>query len=350
MLVIRSLILWVTTDCNLFCRYCYARGGERSEYMSPQVARRAIDLVSQSGQPFKIQFSGGEPVLNLELIADIVDYCADLSVRFQIQTNATLVTPSLAAHLRELDVAVGVSLDGIPEVNDRLRVFPDGSGSSGAAISGIQSFAEIGTTVGMTCVLTRENAVELPQLVTLAAYLGNVYGISIDILRPVGRAVDENLAHAHPAQAARAVRQAAQQADALAAIGGTLIRFREVERMRYWLQNPRSPNGYCHFSHAHTMMVTPAGEVYPCASLAGLPSFHLGNVLDPHFAEGLPESLLHSRDLIPLSPQCRQCPQKPYCRGGCPARAYTTRQCPPEVKSLECQVRKTYLCLAGDQR
>ena len=104
MSILRSLVLWMTTDCNLRCRYCYARGGDIPEYMSWDVARRAVDLAARSGEPFKIQFSGGEPLLHLELIETVVNYCTNLPVRFQIQTNATLVTQELAIHLLDLGV------------------------------------------------------------------------------------------------------------------------------------------------------------------------------------------------------------------------------------------------------
>lgn len=343
MIVLRSLVLWVTTDCNLRCGYCYARGGNSPEYMSWKVAKRAIDLAARSGEAFKIQFSGGEPLLHLELIEAIVNYCTNLPARFQIQTNATLVTPELAIRLRDLGVAVGVSLDGVPEVNDRLRKFPDGSGSAGAAIAGIRSFGSAGMKVGMTCVLSRENVTALPQLVTLASYLGNVYGISIDVLRPVGRAVEEGVLHARPQEATRAVHLALKQADNLALLGGSLVRIREVERMRYRLKNNPAGNGYCHFSHAQALMIKPSGEAYPCASMADLPAFRLGNVLDPDFAEGLYERLQGAQALIPLSPKCRLCPDLPFCRGGCPARAYSTRNCSAEITAVECRVRKTYL-------
>jgi uncharacterized protein len=341
--VLRSLVLWVTTDCNLRCGYCYARGGDSPEYMSWKVAKRAIDLVARSGEAFKIQFSGGEPLLHLELIEAIVNYCTNLPARFQIQTNATLVTPELAIHLSDLELAVGVSLDGVPEVNDRLRRFPDGSGSTGAAIAGIRSFGSAGMKVGMTCVLSRENVTALPQLVNLASYLGNVYGISIDVLRPVGRAVEEGVLHAWPQEAARAVRLAVEQADGLAAMGGALVRIREIERMRYRLKSNPTGNGYCHFSHAQALMVKPSGEAYPCASLADLPAFRVGHVLDPGFAKRLHARLQSAQALIPLSPACRQCPDLPLCRGGCPARAYATRDCPAEIAAVECRVRKTYL-------
>ena len=171
-----ELVLWVTTDCNLRCRYCYARGGEDPQYMSWEVAKRALDFMFEHFDGFDVQFSGGEPLLNMELVEKVVEHIRGKGVRHKIQTNATLIDRRVARWIRELGISVGVSLDGLPEVNDRLRPFADGRGSTAAAISGIESLRAEGIRVGLTCVLSAENAPGLPGLVELASYLGNVEG------------------------------------------------------------------------------------------------------------------------------------------------------------------------------
>ncbi len=88
-------------------------------------ARRAIDVMAECFDGFKIQFTGGEPLLNLGLIERAVDYLDEmgLQVPCQVQTNATLITPDVAGRLQSLKIGIGVSLDGPPSVNDRIRPF-----------------------------------------------------------------------------------------------------------------------------------------------------------------------------------------------------------------------------------
>ncbi len=178
---LKELVLWVTTDCNLRCRYCYASGGDKAEYMDCQVAKQALDLMLSQSDGFKIQFAGGEPLLNMDLIEQVVGYTQGLGIRYQLQTNATLIDDKIAGNLKRLAVDVGVSLDGLPAVNDPLRSFADGQGSTAATIAGLENLRAAGIGVGLTCVLSAENVTELCGLVELASYLGNVDGINLTL-------------------------------------------------------------------------------------------------------------------------------------------------------------------------
>lgn len=186
---IKLLILLVTDDCNLRCRYCYARGGEKKEYMSWETAGKAVDYVAARSRSFKIQFSGGEPLLNFPLVKRVIEYVKMRwgSATLQLQTNGTLIDRAVAQELKNLRVRPGVSLDGPLDLNDHLRPFVGGEGSTSAVMRGLQFLAAEGIRVGLTTVLTAESARTLSQLVDWAAYAGNVYGISLDLFRPLGR-------------------------------------------------------------------------------------------------------------------------------------------------------------------
>ena len=134
------LALSVTEDCNLRCRYCYACGGKKKTAMSWEKAKRAIDVTAECFPSFKIQFTGGEPLLNLDLIEKAVDYLDEIGLQApcQVQTNATLISSDVAARLKSLKIGIGVSLDGPPQVNDALRPFSDGRGSTGPALRELQ--------------------------------------------------------------------------------------------------------------------------------------------------------------------------------------------------------------------
>lgn len=338
----KELVLWVTTGCNLRCRYCYANGGNDVEYMDWQVAKRALDLMLNQSDNFKIQFAGGEPLLNLELVEQVVQYTKGLNTRYQLQTNATLIDRDVAKNLKQLGIAVGVSLDGLPAVNDSLRPFLDGQGSTLATIAGLENLRAADICVGLTCVLSAENVAGLPKLVELASYLGNVEGISFDLLRPIGRAKKREVRQADPALVARFVNATLRRADELALMGGRRVRFREVERMYYLLTHRMRRQHRCYFSAGQLLMVKPNGDAYPCASLTSFPGFCLGNIMEEDFAERLATTLEKGRQLVTCPTHCLTCPDHWLCGGPCPAQTYA-QQSAGEAKPTECYVKRAFI-------
>jgi len=346
---LKELVLWVTTDCNLRCRYCYASGGDEAEYMDWQVAKQALDIMLSQSDSFKIQFAGGEPLLNMDLIEQVVRYTQGLGIRYQLQTNATLIDNKVAGNLKRLGVDVGVSLDGLPEVNDPLRPFADGHGSTAATIAGLEKLRVAGIGVGLTCVLSAENVAGLCGLVELASYLGNVEGITFDLLRLIGRAKGGEVRQAAPTLAARSVSAALRRADELALIGGRRVRFREVERMRYLVTYGVRRRHRCYFDAGQLLMVKPDGDAYPCASLVGFPEFYLGNVLEPGFSNGLGVNLQRCRQLITPSHCCLTCRGHWLCGGPCPAQTYA-QQLAGAIKPTECYIKRVFIDYISDAR
>lgn len=319
----RLLVLAVAADCNLRCRYCYACGGDEKTHMSWPVARRAVDLMVEHSDRFKVQFTGGEPLLNLDLVEKVLSYLEDggVDARCQVQTNATLISTEMADRLKGLGIGVGVSLDGLPGPNDRLRPFADGSGSAGAAVAGIKNLGDAGIRVGMTCVLTALNVRGLPALVALASYLGNVDGITLDLVRPAGRAGRDMVPD--PALAARYLDAAIERAEMITRVGGHRVKFRELERMRRILSAGRGRRYHCYFDACQSLMVTPGGEVYSCPSLL-LPEFRLGDIMDPCIGTDLRDGLEHAREIIESPLRCRRCSEGWLCGGSCPAYVFST--------------------------
>ena len=106
--------------------------------MDFETAVNALDHFS--GQPMKIQFAGGEPLINYDLICKIYEYveqCGYDAV-FQMQTNGTLIDEEKAKEIKEMKIAVGVSIDGPPDINEWLR------GGTKKAVYGIQCLANAG--------------------------------------------------------------------------------------------------------------------------------------------------------------------------------------------------------------
>ncbi|WP_373501848.1 radical SAM protein [Desulfococcus sp.] len=153
---LKTLVLHVTDACNLGCTYCYhgrsasAEGPDagRGRAMPVETAKRAVDFLMDASAGLEevvLVFFGGEPLLNLPLMAETVGYARQRSteagkkVSFAVTTNGTLLTPRAIAFLHANDIGVTVSMDGIEPVHDRFRRFPDGSPSYRAILPGVRA-------------------------------------------------------------------------------------------------------------------------------------------------------------------------------------------------------------------
>ena len=337
------LALSITADCNLRCRYCYACGGEKKTSMIWPKALQAIDVMAECFQSFKLQFTGGEPLLNLDLIEKAVDYLHEkgLQVPCQVQTNATLITPDVAGRLKSLKIGIGVSLDGPPTVNDALRPFSDGRGSTGSAMRGIAVLRDEGIRVGVTCVLSRANAGTLAGLVDVLSYLGNVEGIAIDFLRPVGRA--SRSMQPESATVAEGIEMAILRANHLAGMGGRRIKFRELERMRHTLECGGARLHHCFFDSCRSLVVLADGSSYVCPSLL-YPELMLGNIEAPGFAEGLLDRMVQARRFVQSPQECQSCPDGWLCGGPCLAHYVAGLNL-----SIECVAKKVFMRHAREE-
>ena len=145
-MALRLLVLRITERCNLACRYCYAAGsGCKKQDMDFDTASKAVELACPKGASLRIQITGGEPLLNLDLAEELKDFGKKTGRRLSLslQTNATLIDAAIARRIKALGCAVGVSIDGIGASNC-LRVFADGSDSFTAASKGIKALAAEG--------------------------------------------------------------------------------------------------------------------------------------------------------------------------------------------------------------
>jgi len=331
------LALSVTGNCNLRCAYCYACGGENRTGMSWTTAKRAIDIASECFSAFKIQFTGGEPLMNLDLIEKAVDYIEDLGFKapYQLQTNATLITSEIADRLKSMKMAIGVSLDGPASANDRIRPFSDGQGSTGAALRGIFLLRDAGIRIGATAVLSKENALHLSGLVDLFSYAGNIEGIAVDFLRPAGRA--SRFMQPEASQAANGVEAAICRARHLASLGGRVVRFRELERMKTTIKTKRTRQHHCYFDSCRSLVVLPDGRAYACPSLISS-EMMLGRIEDPDLKKGLLQKMAEVRSHVYGPEQCSSCRDRWLCSGPCLAH-YSLGQ----NLEIECAVKRVFM-------
>lgn len=299
----RLLVLWLTGRCDLRCRYCYAANGPQAD-MAPDTARKAIDLMG--GRPFRLQLAGGEPLLNRRLLLEILETVGgEPNILCSIQTNATLVDDVLAEVFRKNRVAVGVSLDGMPEINEKQR------GLTPKALEGVRILGAHGLRVNLTAVVTAENAARLDQLVDLAVYLGNVNGIGLDLLRQAGRAAESKIAPADPGSLERGLRALKIRLDQVNRLLPRPLVVREFEKAKYCLHAEHPCVDYCFAAQGKSFVVLPNGDCLPCGSLAGQAQYSMGNV----------HSGVHPLSIRCARPEkCNTCVYRKACAGGCPSR------------------------------
>ena len=152
--VVKALCLHIAHDCNLACQYCFAEEGEyhgRRALMSFEVGKKALDfLIANSGnrRNLEVDFFGGEPLMNWQVVKDLVAYgreqekLHDKHFRFTLTTNGVLLNDEIMEFAnKEMDNVV-LSIDGRKEVHDRMRPFRKGAGSYDLIVPKFQKFAE----------------------------------------------------------------------------------------------------------------------------------------------------------------------------------------------------------------
>lgn len=225
---IKMLVLSLTGQCNFACKYCYAAEHDGS-MLKVDDAIKAVNLAAGSGEKFVIQFSGGEPLLNFECLKAVVKYVQDnnLPAVLQIQTNGSLMTDEIAEYLFKNKVAIGVSLDGRPNINDKLRLTKAGDGATSSILYGLEVLKRNNIAVGITCVVTDENVSELAGIVEFAYFIGNIRRIGFDLLRGQGRGAVLK----PPSETAmrKAMEQVYEKARQLAYLTGYKIHFAQQE-------------------------------------------------------------------------------------------------------------------------
>ncbi|MDR0818437.1 MAG: radical SAM protein, partial [Oscillospiraceae bacterium] len=272
---------------------------------------KALDAVS--GDDFKLQLTGGEPLMNLPLVERVLEDVSSMpNCRgVAIQTNGTLIDGDTAKLLKKRRVAIGVSLDGKPETNERQR------GGTKAAIEGIERLCANGIAVNINCTVTSDNAENLSETADMAAYLGNVRGIGLDLLRKSGRAVDSQAAGETELLTGleRLFGRVAEINRLLPPERKIVVReYENAKRLLNGKQQPYNGSGsppYCYASLGKSYTVLADGECYPCGSLAGDARYRMGNV----------HSAVRSLAIRCEAPEeCGGCSYKSVCTGCCPSR------------------------------
>ncbi len=327
--VVKALCLHVAHTCNLNCAYCFASQGKYHgdrAVMSFEVGKRALDfLIENSGtrHNLEVDFFGGEPLMNFQVVKDLVAYARSIekekgkNFRFTLTTNGVLVDDEVIRWANQECSNVVLSLDGRKEIHDRYRVDYAGKGSWEKIVPKFQKFVEArgGKDYYMRGTFTHANPDFLEDIKQMLAL-----GFRELSMEPVVCA--ENDPSALTEEDLTIVME---QYEKLAELmlqqdkAGTPFTF-----YHYMIDLTGGPCIYKRISGCGSgteyMAVTPWGDLYPCHQFVGDEKFLLGNIWDG--VTNIPIQQEFAACNVYAHPECRDCWARLYCSGGCAANAY----------------------------
>ena len=327
--VVKALCLHVAHTCNLNCEYCFASQGKYHgdrALMSFEVAKQAIDfLIEHSGsrKNLEVDFFGGEPLMNFDVVKEIVAYCRSIekekgkNFRFTLTTNGVLLDDEVIDFANKECHNVVLSLDGRKEVHDRLRKTVNGNGSYDIIVPKFQHFVERRGNKGyyIRGTFTHNNTDFTNDIFHMADL-----GFTELSMEPVVCPPDDPYALTYDD-----LPVLFEQYELLAK--DMLRREKEgkpITFYHYMLDLNAGPCIYKRISGCGSgteyMAVTPWGDLYPCHQFVGNPDYLLGNVYD-----GVTNTAVQDEFKLCNAyarPDCKDCWAKLYCSGGCAANAY----------------------------
>ncbi|MEG0134417.1 MAG: radical SAM protein [Cetobacterium sp.] len=317
----KYLVFWIANTCNLSCEYCYAKKNFDGTFLTWGVAEKALDLLDENST---LVLAGGEPLLNFNLIKKIYSHllAKDFKGKISLQTNGSLITEEIAKELSSMNIKIGISLDGMSEVNELYR------GKSIETFSGIKKLEKYGKKVSINAVITNHTVDKLEKLVELCYFFNNVEALGLDLLRIENKSellVPEN------ENIYMYLKKAYERSLFLESILGRKVAIREIEDARLRIIKNHTSCSYCYSSEGETAVVIPNGDIYPCSSLVNRFEYHMGNILDMN-------SIIKIKLPNGKYEECGHCPHISYCRGGCPSRLLINKEL--ELDSADCHLRK----------
>ena len=350
--VVKALCLHIAHDCNLACRYCFAEEGEyhgRRALMSYEVGKKALDfLIANSGsrRNLEVDFFGGEPLMNWQVVKDLVKYGREQekihnkNFRFTLTTNGVLLNDEVMEFCNKEMANVVLSVDGRKEVHDYMRPFRKGAGSYDLIMPKFQKFAESRNQdkYYVRGTFTHHN-LDFSKDVLHLADLG-FKQISVE---PVVAADTEEYAIRE-----EDIPQIIEEYDALAK--EMIKREKEGRGFNFFHFMIDLTGGPCVYkrlsgcgSGTEYLAVTPWGDLYPCHQFVGDEKFCLGNIWDgvknTEIQKEFAGCNVYARE------ECRDCWARLYCSGGCAANAYHATGSVKGVYKYGCELfRKRMEC------
>ena len=327
--VIKALCLHVAHTCNLNCEYCFASQGKyhgERALMSFEVGKRALDfLIENSGtrRNLEVDFFGGEPLMNWDVVKELVSYARvqekihNKNFRFTLTTNGMLIDDDVIEFSNREMSNVVLSLDGRKDVHDRLRVDYMGRGSYDTIVPKFQEFVKRrgGKNYYMRGTFTHKNVDFTNDIFHMADLGFTELSMEPVVCSPedASALTQEDLPILY------------EQYELLAK--EMIKRKKEGRPFTFYHYMLDLKNGPCIYkrisgcgSGTEYMAVTPTGDLYPCHQFVGDTKYLLGNIWD-----GVTNKEVQNEFKLCNAyarPECNDCWAKLYCSGGCAANSY----------------------------
>ena len=327
--VVKALCLHVAHTCNLNCSYCFASQGNYHgdrAVMSYEVGKQALDfLMENSGtrRNLEVDFFGGEPLMNFQVVKDLVAYARSVeqergkNFRFTLTTNGVLVDDDVIEWANKECSNVVLSLDGRKEIHDRFRVDHAGNGSWEKIVPKFQKFVEArgGKEYYMRGTFTHANPDFLKDIQTMLDL-----GFNELSMEPVVCAEGDP-----SALTKEDMSIVMDQYEKLAQL--MLERDKAGKPFTFYHYMIDLSGGPCIYkrisgcgSGTEYMAVTPWGDLYPCHQFVGEERFKLGDIWNGVSNTEVQNEFASCN--VYAHPECRDCWARLYCSGGCAANAY----------------------------
>ena len=344
---IKSMCLNISHDCNLRCEYCFAAQGDFGhgrKLMPFEVGKAAIDFLikhSANRHNLELDFFGGEPLMNLDVVKKVVEYARSIekehnkNFRFTMTTNGILLDDDSIDFINREMSNVVLSLDGRKEVNDRLRPTVNKKGSYDIIVPKYQKLvAERGDKeYYVRGTFTKYNLDFTDDVMHL-----NELGFDQISVEPV--VTDPELPYALTESDLPAI---AEEYEKLSKIlierkkNGTSFNF-----FHFMIDLEGGPCVYKRLSGCGSgteyLAVTPWGDLYPCHQFVGNEDFLMGNVWDGVKNTNLQDEFKCCN--VYAKEKCRKCFARFYCSGGCAANSYNFHGTITDAYDLGCELQK----------
>jgi uncharacterized protein len=331
---LQSLVMNLTNQCNLSCQYCYEFGEDKvatpegkPKFMDIETAKQSVDFLLEGSKGRKavhITFFGGETLMNFPLLKQVVAYASERaaeqgrSVDFSLTTNATLLTPAIIEFLSENQIGVTVSMDGPPDLQDKMRVFANGRGSYDIIAPRVKALIAGHRTRPITARVTLTNGVT--DVVRIYRHLKEELGFHEVGFAPVTTSPDRLYSINE-----RGMNGVLKDFHVLAeeyleyALRGQMHGFSNVSDTiaeLYQGVNKSHPCG----AALGLVGVGPSGDIAPCHRFVDSDTHALGNI-----ATGIDkqkQTAFLDRGHINGKYDCHTCFARPLCAGGCHHEAF----------------------------
>ena len=345
--VVKALCLHIAHTCNLNCAYCFASQGKyqgERALMSFEVGKRALDfLVENSGSRhnLEVDFFGGEPLMNFDVVKQLVEYARSIekekgkNFRFTLTTNGVLIDDDVIDFANSEMSNVVLSLDGRKEVHDKFRVDYSGNGSWEKIVPKFKKLVDArgNKDYYMRGTFTHHNPDFLEDIKTMLDL-----GFTELSMEPVVCADTDESALTYDD-----LPIVLDQYEKLAEL--MIKRRKEGKPFTFYHYMIDLQGGPCIYkrisgcgSGTEYMAVTPWGDLYPCHQFVGDEKYLLGNIFDgvknTAIQDEFMECNVYSRE------ECKDCWARLYCSGGCAANAYHATGSVKGVYKYGCELFK----------